>query len=496
MQVAQKKKIDFTEGNVFFKLLRFVLPIIATNLLQTLYNAADMVIVSLSHEGRDAMGAIGFTGSLIGLILNVLIGFSVGANVVVAREIGAKNKERVQNAVHTAIIMAILFGLGGLAFGLAFSRLILSAMGAIGPLLERSTRYCYIYALGVPFLALANYTIAIFRAKGDSKTPLVVLSCAGLLNVGLNLFFVLAMGMSVEGVALATSIANLLSCVVLLLKLRHDNDDTKFSFRKLKIDKQAFKDIVLNGVPAGIQGALFSLSNMLIQSSIAKVNYSSIPAGSEEIPVISGSTAAGNLEGFAYTAMNGVYQGAITITSQNIGAKKVKRVKRVLYSCILAVTAVGVITGGIIYLLREPLLGLYGVRENVEDPMATLAFHTAITRFHFILLPYFLFGIMDVCAGVLRGMGKAIVSTAISLVGICVLRVIWLTAVFPIWPTLEVVFVSYPASWVVTEIVMYVMIQVLLRRMIKKQEAEASKEKTEEAIQENIETEIEEKTTV
>ena len=475
VKAAEKKKIDFTEGRVFFKLLQFVLPIVATNLLQTFYNAADMIVVSLSHE-KNAVGAIGVTGSFLGLILNILIGFSVGANVVVAREIGAKNKTGVQNAVHTALIMAVIFGFGGMAFGLSMSRLVLSWMSATGNLLDLATRYCYIYALGVPFLALTNYLMAIFRAKGDSKTPLVVLSCAGILNVALNLFFVLIVGLSVEGVAIATSAANVASFVALLIKLRRDNDDTKFSFRKLKIDKKAFKDIVFNGVPAGIQGALFSLSNMLIQSSIVTVNNNSVPAGTEAAPIMNGSAAAGNLESFVYTSMNAVYQGAITITSQNVGAKKLKRVKRILYSCLLAVVSVGVITGGIIYLFREPLLGLYGVKAIEGDELAMMAFKTATTRFYFILIPYFLFGIMDVCAGVLRGMGKAIVSTIISLVGICGFRVVWLTTVFPAFPTLEVIFASYPISWVLSEIVMFTMIQVLLRKMLKKQESEEAKE--------------------
>ena len=475
VRAAEKKKIDFTEGKVFFKLLLFVLPIIATNLLQTFYNAADMIVVSLSSE-ENAVGAIGVTGSFLGLILNVLIGFSVGANVVVAREIGAKDKQKTQNAVHTALVMAIIFGLGGMAAGLACSRLVMRLMGATGNLLELATRYCYIYSLGVPFLALTNYLMAIFRAKGDSKTPLIVLSCAGLLNVGLNIFFVLVLKMSVEGVAIATAAANLASFVALIIKLRRDDDDTKFSFRKLKIDKQAFKDIVFNGVPAGIQGALFSLSNMLIQSSIVTVNNNSVPQGTESAPIMNGSAAAGNLESFVYTAMNAVYQGAITITSQNVGAKKLKRIKRILYSCLLAVVSVGVITSGVVFLLREPLLGLYGVKSATDDPMTKMAFETAITRFYFILIPYFLFGIMDVCAGVLRGMGKAIVSTVISLVGICGFRVVWLLTVFARWQTLEVIFLSYPVSWVLSEIVMFTMIQVLLRKMLKKQETEGIQE--------------------
>jgi Na+-driven multidrug efflux pump len=347
-------------------------------------------------------------------------------------------------------------------------------------LLDLATRYTYIYSLGVPFLALTNYLMAIFRAKGDSKTPLVVLSLAGLLNVGLNLFFVFAVKLSVEGVAIATAAANAASFAVLIIKLRRDNDDTKFSFRKLKIDKQAFKDIVFNGVPAGIQGALFSLSNMLIQSSILTVNNNSVPSGSTYQPVINGSAAAGNLEGFVYTAMNAVYQGAITITSQNVGAKKLNRVNRILYASLLAVVSVGVIMAGIIFLLRKPLLALYSVKAVEGDEMAMMAFDTAMIRFYLILIPYFLFGIMDVCAGVLRGMGKAIVSTVISLVGICGFRVVWLLAVFPAMPTLEIIFVSYPISWVLSEIVMFTMIQILLRRMLKKQQAENAEAENQE----------------
>ncbi len=473
MENVQKKKMDFTEGKVFFKLLRFILPIIATNLLQMFYNAADMMVVSLSHE-QNAVGAIGTTGSFINLILNIFIGFSVGANVVVAREVGAKNKEKAQNAVHTALLMAVIFGAIGVAIGLAVSRPVLRLMGNSGNLLELAVRYTYIYFLGVPFLALTNYLIAIFRAKGDSKTPLVVLTCAGLLNVGMNLFFVLVAGLSVEGVAIATALANVASCVIMLIKLHKDQDYTTFSFKRLKIERKAFRDIVVNGVPAGIQGALFSLSNMLIQSSIVTVNNQLVPAGSEYAPVVNGSAAAGNIEGFVYTAMNAVYQGAITVTSQNIGAKKAKRVKRILYSCLLAVFSVGVIMSGLAYLLRYPLLGLYGVKGGAEGSVEALALKAAITRFNIIVLTYFLCGLMDVCSGVLRGMGKAIVSTVISLVGACLLRVIWLWTVFPAYPTLEIIFISYPITWVITAVCAFIMIQFLLKKLIKAQEPTAA----------------------
>ena len=206
MEAVQKKKIDFTEGKVFFKLLRFILPIVATNLLQSFYNAADMVIVSLSPE-KNAVGAIGTTGAFITLIINIFIGFSVGANVVVAREIGAKDKEKTQNAVHTSLLMAVIFGVAAMGIGFIISRPVLRAMGNTGNILNLAVKYTFFYFLGAPFMALTNYLIAIFRAKGDSKTPLIVLTVSGLLNVGMNLFFVLVIGWSVEGVALATSFA-------------------------------------------------------------------------------------------------------------------------------------------------------------------------------------------------------------------------------------------------------------------------------------------------
>ena len=469
MENIKRNKIDFTEGKIFFKLLRFILPIVATNLLQTFYNAADMIVVSLSHE-KNAVGAIGVTGPFIHLIVNIFIGFSVGANVVVAKQIGARDKERTQNAVHTAILMAVIFGVIGMLLGVAVARPILRGMGNQGNLLDLAVKYTYIYFLGVPFLALTNYLIAIFRAKGDSKTPLIVLSLAGLLNVGLNIFFVLVVGLSVEGVAIATSVANLASFVALIVKLRRDEDYTTFSLKRLKIERESFKDIVVNGVPAGVQGALFSLSNLLIQSSVVTVNNSLVPEGTEYAPVLNGSAAAGNLEGFIYMAMNAVYQGAITVTSQNIGAKKTRRVKRILYSCLLTVFAVGVLTSGLTYLFRKPLLSLYGVKGGVEGSLEALAMEAAMVRFRLIVLPYFLCGFMDVCSGVLRGMGKSIVSTMISLVGACLMRVVWLWTVFPAHPTLEVIFISYPITWILTTATAFIMIQTLLKKMIRSRE--------------------------
>ncbi len=468
-----KKKVDFTEGKVFWKVLLFVLPIVATNLLQTFYNAADMMVVSLSKDGQNAVGAIGTTNSFVHLIVNIFIGFSVGANVVVAREIGAKDRARTQNAVHTSLIMAVIFGLVGMVLGIAVANPIMRLMGNEGRLLTLSVRYTCLYFAGVPFLALTNYLMAIFRAKGDAKTPLVVLTLAGLLNVGLNFFFVLVVDMSVEGVAIATAMSNVASFIILLVKLSRDEDDTQFSWKGLKIDRTAFKDIVFNGVPAGVQGALFSLSNMFIQSSVVKMNKILYPATkmNGHTPVVNGNAAATNLEAFAYTAMNAVYQGSITVTSQHVGAGKPKRVYRVLYVCLGIVTTVGMLLSAGIYLFRKPLLSLYNVKGNSLDEVQILAYKTAVTRFKYICLTYFLCGCMDVCSGVLRGLGRAISSMVISLIGACLLRLVWIWTVFPAWETLDSIFVSYPVSWGITLLTAFTFAHIFLRKIIKEKEA-------------------------
>ena len=439
----------------------------ATNLLQMFYNAADMMVVSLSNE-QNAVGAIGTTSSFIHLVVNIFIGFSVGANVVVARHIGAGDLERTQKDVHTSLIMAFLFGVVGAAVGFVIARPVLTAMGNTGRLLELAVTYTYIYFAGVPFLSLTNYLIAIFRAKGDSKTPLVVLSLAGILNVALNLFFVVVVKFSVEGVALATAISNCASFLVLLIKLCRDKDDTAFSFKKLKIDKKAFVGIVRVGLPAGIQGALFSLSNILIQSSIVTVNNSVCPPDSAFEPIVNGSAASANIEGFVYTSMNAVYQGSITVTSQNVGAKKLERVKPILYNCYLLTTLIGVIMGGLVLLLKEPLLSLYGVKMGAEGSLEALAMQAATTRILYIVVPYFLCGLMEVGSGVLRGLGRSLLSTVISLVGSCLLRIVWLWTVFPLFPTLKTIFICYPITWALTALTAFAAIMFLINRMLKR----------------------------
>lgn len=456
----------FTEGRLLKELILFIIPIVITNLLQTLYHSADMIVVSLSKEA-NAVGAIGTTGSFLSLILNTFIGFSIGANVVVARGIGANDKDSVQKAVHTSLLMAVIFGAIGGIVGISITKTVLQAMGNRGSLLTLAVRYAYIYCAGLPFVALTNYLSAIFRAKGNAKFPLLVLSLSGLVNVIFNLIFVLALGMSVEGVAIATVISNAVSCVAMLIKLRTQDDYTKFSFRRLKMNGRAFKEIVRVGLPAGIQGALFSLSNMLIQSSIVTVNNNSVPAGTDYQPVVNGNAAAGNMDSFAYTSINAVTQGAITFTGQNMGAKKPERIRPIMYNCFLISAIIGVVMSWGFILLRHPFLALYGLHSGAEGSLQQLAYETATKRLLWVGIPYLFCGFMDNASGVLRGLGRSLTSTVIALIGSCLLRVVWTLALFPLNPIVEMVYVCYPISWILTAAVSIVIIRIILKDLIK-----------------------------
>lgn len=456
IMITAKKKKGFSEGNVFLKILLFVLPIMLTNLLQTFYNSADMMIVSLSPE-PNAVGAVGISGSLSSIVLGVCLGFAVGANVVVARNVGAKNYERVDKAIHTSIVVGFLFGIIGGAVGIIIARPVLIMMGAQASLLDEAVKYTRWYFAGVPFLSLTNFLCAIFRAKGDSKTPLIVLSLAGLFNVGLNLIFVLVFKMSSNGVAIATSLASLGSSIVLLLKLSKSTDGSSFSFKKLKMDQRAFKDVVKIGFPAALQSGFINFSNVLIQSSIVTVNNLLCPPNSDYQPVVSGTSSASNLSNFVYTAQNAVYQGAITFTSQNIGAKKPKRVSKVMWYCYLLVTIIGLTFGGLIFLNREFLLSLYGITLGVEGSLEEIAFQSATTQLAYVALPYFLCGLMEVGSGVLRGLGKSTLSMIVFVMGTCLLRIVWLETVFPLYLNLASVYVCYSLTWIFTSIVLFVL---------------------------------------
>jgi len=454
------KDVDLLNGPILGKIFQFVLPLLLTNLLQNLYNAADMVIVGLSNVD-GALGAIGTTSAMVNCILNVFMGFAVGASVMVARAIGERNREKTSDAVHTAMTVAIIAGIMAMAIGFFASRPILRFMGDEGHILDLATLYTKIYFLGVPFISMTNFLISIFRAKGDTKTPLVVLTLTGLLNVALNLLFVLGFGMSVDGVSLATGLSNLASMVILALILTRDTGPCHLEFKRLRIEKYSLKGIIYNGLPAGIQGALFSLSNMIIQSSIIRINNTVCPGGSE---IIDGNAAGASLESFGYVTTNSVCQAAVTFVSQHYGAKKFRRAGKVIRDCYFVSFLVAETISILILAFRMPLIRIY-----VTSPLAVKA---AETRLIYMLSLYFTLAAMDTGSGIVRGLNRPLLSTTVTLLGSCALRIIWIATVVQLHMTLEFVYLSYPISWAVTGLCHFI-VTLHVRRKLLKQYPEA-----------------------
>ena len=432
------KDTDLLHGPLLGKIFAFVLPLVVTNLLQNLYNAADMIVVGLSHVD-GAIGSIGTTTAMISAVINLFMGFAVGSSVMVARAIGERNERKTSNAVHTSMLVGLVSGLFTMVLGLLMSRRMLILLGDKGHILELADLYTRIYFMGVPFIAMTNFLIAVFRAKGDTKTPLVVLTLTGLLNVGLNLLFVLAFHMSVDGVALATAIANFASMVALGWILHNDEGWCRLQFSRIRLEKYSLKGIIYNGLPAGIQGVLFSLSNMLIQSNIIAINNRLCPGGSD---IIDGNAAGASIESFAYVSTNSVCQAAVTFTSQHYGAHMVKRIRKVIRDCYFVSFLIAESISLLILLFRVPLARIY-----VSAPMAVEA---ATTRLFYMLFLYFTLAAMDTGSGIVRGLNRPILSTVITLMGSCVLRIVWIATAVRANQTLPMVYLSYPISWGVT----------------------------------------------
>ena len=442
--ISKKNDNDILKGPILPQIMLFVLPLMFTNLLQVFYSAADMIVVGLS-EVPGAIGSIGTTNALINFFVNLFSGFAVGTTVVVAKNIGANKGKETEKAVHSSVVISLLSGIICGVLGFILSKPILVYLGDEGGILRLAVLYTRIYFVGAPFLSVANSLIAVFRAKGDTKTPLFILSLCGLLNVLLNLFFVLVCKMSVDGVAIATVISNGLSAFLLLVKLSKLDDWCRFDISRLKLDKTESIDIIKNGIPAAIQGMCFSFSNMLIQSSIIGLNNSIIPGGSA---IIDGNAAATSVEGFLYTACNSVYQATVTFVSQHFGARKFKRINLVVLDSYLSTTLIALVGTCIVILFQDTILGFY-----ISDP---LAIDAGKTRFLINIMPYFLLAWMEVGSGVLRGLGKSMTSTIISLTGSCIFRIFWISVIFPMYPSLETVYLSYPISWGLTGLIEFI----------------------------------------
>ena len=438
MARAKRYEIDMTQGALLPKVLMFSLPLIASGILQLLFNAADMVVVG-RWAGKECLAAVGSTGSLINLMVNVFIGLSVGGSVAVAKSFGANDPQAVHRSVHTAMTLAIIAGVVvGLA-GFIFCRPLLKMMD--NPVLDLATTYMKIYFLGMPFNMIYNFGASILRAVGDTKRPLIYLTIAGVVNVILNLILVIVFHMNVAGVAIATVASQAVSAVLVVICLMRSHGVVHLDLKELRIHKKQLIDIARVGLPAGLQGSLFSISNVLIQSSVN---------GFGEV-VVAANSAGGNLEGFVYTSMNAIHQAALTFASQNLGAGKIKRVRRSVWVCVGTVAVIGLLFGNLMLAFGRPLLSLY-----LDDPTA-IDLATGVTvldygvkRLSWMLPLYCLCGLMDVMVGTLRGVGYSIMPMIVSLTGACLFRVVWIMTVFAMNPTLDVLYASYPISWALT----------------------------------------------
>lgn len=424
----RKRDIDMCSGPLFGKIFIFALPIMAMNILQLLFNTADMVVVG-RFSGSKALAAVGATGSLINLIITLFMGLSVGTTVVVAQDSGANHPNAVSRSVHTSIAISIIGGLIVMVAGLVFCKPLLNMMGTPDDIIGLSVIYMKIYFLSTPATMVYNFAAAILRAAGDSRRPMYYLVITGTLHVVFNLFFVIVLHMSVAGVATATVISEYLSVLLIMICLSRCNGAIRFIPKKLRIDRNKLMDIVRIGLPAGMQGMLFSISNVLIQSAVNSFGSTMVAA----------SSAAGNVENYIGTTMNAYYNSAIAFTGQNMGAKKYDRIDTVAKVCTILIFATWIFLGGAILFFGKPLLSIYTSDQEVIN--------MGMLRMNIMMAAYFTCGIMNVFPGLTRGMGYSILPMLCTLVGACIMRIIWLATVFQWYPTEVMLFVCYPITW-------------------------------------------------
>ena len=424
-----------TEGPLLPKILAFSGPLILTGILQLLYNAADVIVVG-NYAGHEALAAVSSTGSLINLLVNVFMGLSVGASVAVARHYGARDIIAMRKAEHTAMTLALFMGVGVGIVGFLLARPLLQLMDSPPDVIDGAALYVRIYFLGMPANMLYNFGAATMRAVGDTRRPMVYL------------LLVIVFHMDVAGVAIATVASQVVSMVLVLLCLFRTRGAIQLNLNECRIDRKSLRDIIRIGLPAGLQGSLFSISNVLIQSSVN--SFGSL--------VVAGNGVASNIEGFVYTAMNAQHQADMTFASQNYGAGKPDRVKRTLWCCLGVVTAIGLGMGLLILLFGKPLMSLYNPEEQVIA--------NGMVRMGIIMPTYFLCGLMDVMVGQMRGVGYSIMPMIVSLTGACLLRIVWILTVFAQNHTLTILYMSYPVSWFVTFAIHFLCYMLVARKRL------------------------------
>lgn len=440
-------EIDMCNGSIMDKLISFSIPLMLSGILQLLFNAVDIIVVG-RFTGSQALAAVGSTTALINVFTNLFIGVSLGANVLAARFYASGRKKEMSETVHTSILFALLSGIVMVFVGLFFSRAALELMDTPADVIDQSALYMQIYFAGMPFFMLYNYGAAILRAVGDTKRPLFFLVIAGGVNAGLNLFLVIVLHLGVAGVAIATVIAQMISCILVLRCLYQSTGSYQLRISRLTLKWTYLKQIFQVGIPAGIQSTVINFSNVLLQSSVN--SFGSV--------AMAGYTAANNIFGFLFAAVNSITQACMSFTSQNYGVGKWKRMDRVLLNCMLLTVIVSLVLGGGSYLFGPKLLRIYTSDAAVIQCGMEILLYTTVT--------YFMCGIMDLFPGALRGMGCSAVPMLLSVIGTVGTRVVWIFMVFPKYRSLDILFISYPASWLVT-IALQVVCYYFVRKKVK-----------------------------
>lgn len=436
----KKQKLDMLNGSIWNKLPVFALPIAATGILEQLFNASDIAIVGnfAQTDKTVAVAAVGANSPIIGLILNLFIGIALGANVVIANAIGRDDKQTVQKAVHTSMVVSVIGGVLVAIIGELIAEPLLTVLNVPDDVLELALLYLRIYFLGMPVILLYNFEAAIFRSIGETKMPLIALTLSGILNVLLNLFFVIVLKMSVNGVATATVLANIVSAGILYIKLVKSDKYIKVEFKKLRIDGKVFAKIMQIGLPAGIQSAVFAVANIVIQGAINSLGT----------VVIAASSAAFNIEIIAYNVMNSFSQACTTFVGQNFGANKIYRCKKTLFLCLIEDAIASGTAILIVLITGKFLLSIFNNNPEVIE--------IGYTRLVIIFIAYIFSMLYEVMSGYLRGFGFSLVPAILTTVGVCVLRIIWINTVFPANRTFVTIMTAYPVSLATTAVLIFI----------------------------------------
>ena len=451
--MAKTHEIDMTNGPIFRKILLFSLPLMFSGILQLLFNAADIIVVG-KFAGSLSLAAVGSTSSLISLLVSIFIGISTGANVLVARYYGSGEQKEISRCVHSAMALSALLGLVASLACFIYATPLLERMGTDPKVLPLASLYLKIYFLGTPATVIYNFGASILRAVGDTDRPLRYLIISGLANVVLNLVTVIGFHLDVVGVAIATVTSQFISAFLVVRCLLSSDGDYRLIPAKLRLHWDMVSRICTIGLPAGLQASLTSLSNVVIQSSINSFGY----------VAMAGNSAGASASDFIYIAMNAFYHAAMSFTSQNYGARKFDRIRKTWSSCLILATAVGLIMGILFCVFDEQLLSLY-VSSKEPDRDAIIA--VGSIRMLYLCLPYFLCGIMEGLTGAQRGLGHSWPPLIISLLGTCVFRIVWINVVFPLKPTLEVIYLSYVVSWTLTSLAHSIALKIIARRQLK-----------------------------